>query len=66
MGTRLKHAGSCETYKDSAYHPSNNSNMTNQYDSKYTAPEETTVNGPIRIKVIYIHPVESRRYIEIT
>lgn len=44
---------------------SNNSNMTDQYDSKYAAPEDTTVNGPIRIKAIYIHPVKSCGYIEV-
>jgi len=43
----------------------NNSNMKDQYNSKYAIPEETANNGPIRIKSIYIHPVKSCGPIEL-
>lgn len=41
------------------------SNMTDQYDPKFDAPEGTTAQGPIRIKAIYIHPVKSCGPIEV-
>lgn len=42
-----------------------NSNMTDQYDSKYAIPEDTATNGAIRIKSIYIYPVKSCGPIEL-
>lgn len=41
------------------------SNMTDQFDSKYDAPESTETNGPIRIKSIYIHPIKSCGFVEV-
>lgn len=41
------------------------SNMTDQYDPKFDAPENSPVDGPIRIKSLYIHPVKSCGYIEV-
>ncbi|KAJ5460951.1 uncharacterized protein N7458_002503 [Penicillium daleae] len=39
--------------------------MADQYDSKFDAPEGTTIDGPIRIKAIYIYPVKSCGPIEL-
>lgn len=44
---------------------SSNSNMADQYDSKYAIAEEDSAHGPIRIKSIYIHPVKSCGPIEV-
>lgn len=41
------------------------SNMEDQYDSTYDAPEGTAADGPVRIKAIYIHPVKSCGPIEV-
>lgn len=41
------------------------SNMADQYDPKFDAPEDTATDGPIRIKAIYIHPVKSCGPIEV-
>ncbi|KAA8648799.1 hypothetical protein EYZ11_011382 [Aspergillus tanneri] len=41
------------------------SNMTDQYDPKFDAPEGTDVDGPVRIKAIYIHPIKSCGAIEL-
>ncbi|KAI8304896.1 hypothetical protein K4K59_012567 [Colletotrichum sp. SAR11_240] len=41
------------------------SNMRDQFDAKYAAPEDTETNGPIRIKSLYIHPVKSCGFIEV-
>lgn len=46
---------------------STTSNMADQYDRKYDAPEDTaaTDDGPICIKSIYIHPVKSCGPVEV-
>ncbi|KNG88877.1 molybdopterin cofactor sulfurase [Aspergillus nomiae NRRL 13137] len=41
------------------------SNMADQYESKYDAPEGTTPEGPIRIKAICVHPIKSCGRIEL-
>ncbi|KAE8336048.1 hypothetical protein BDV24DRAFT_178838 [Aspergillus arachidicola] len=41
------------------------SNMADQYDSKYDAPEGITTEGPVRIKTICIHPIKSCGRIEL-
>ncbi|KAF5863330.1 hypothetical protein ETB97_010330 [Aspergillus alliaceus] len=41
------------------------SNMADQYDSQYDAPEGTVTDGPIRIKAINIHPIKSCGPIEL-
>ncbi|KAJ6790269.1 hypothetical protein PWT90_06585 [Aphanocladium album] len=41
------------------------SNMLDQYDSKYAAPEGTAIKGPARIKAIFIHPVKSCGPVEV-
>ena len=41
------------------------SNMADQYDSKFDAPEGTKTDGPIRIKSIYLHPVKSCGFVEV-
>lgn len=41
------------------------SNMKDQYDSKFDAPEGAATSGPVRIKAIYIHPVKSCGPIEV-
>ncbi|TDZ31587.1 hypothetical protein C8035_v001496 [Colletotrichum spinosum] len=41
------------------------SNMADQFDAKYAAPEDAETNGPIRIKSIYIHPVKSCGAVEL-
>ncbi|KJK60926.1 hypothetical protein P875_00042795 [Aspergillus parasiticus SU-1] len=41
------------------------SNMADQYDSKYDAPEGITTEGPVRIKAICIHPIKSCGRIEL-
>lgn len=35
------------------------SNMDDQYDAKYAAPEGSKTQGPVSIKAIFIHPVKS-------
>ncbi|KAL0937962.1 molybdopterin cofactor [Colletotrichum truncatum] len=42
------------------------SNMTDQFDLKYAAPEDTETHGPVRIKSLYIHPVKSCGYVEVS
>ncbi|GKT45997.1 uncharacterized protein ColSpa_06178 [Colletotrichum spaethianum] len=42
------------------------SNMADQYDPKYDVPEGTETTGPIRIKSIYIHPIKSCGFIEVS
>lgn len=41
------------------------SNMADQYDPKYAKPEGTEIDGPIRIKAIYLHPVKSCGPVEV-
>ncbi|KAH6983991.1 hypothetical protein EDB80DRAFT_734105 [Ilyonectria destructans] len=39
--------------------------MADQYDPKFDAPEGTAIDGPVRIKAIYIHPIKSCGSIEL-
>ena len=41
------------------------SNMADQYDSKFDAPEGTETGSPVRIKAIYLHPVKSCGFVEV-
>ena len=40
-------------------HGVSQSNMTDQYDAKFDIPEDARVDGPARIKALYIHPIKS-------
>lgn len=40
-------------------HGVSKSNMADQYDTKFDVPEDARINGPVRIKAIYIHPIKS-------
>lgn len=46
-------------------HGVSTSNMKDQYDSKFDVPEDASINGPVRVKAIYIHPVKSCGPIEV-
>ncbi|KAJ5676726.1 uncharacterized protein N7477_002359 [Penicillium maclennaniae] len=39
--------------------------MADQYNPKYAAPEDTALDGPARIKAIYLHPIKSCGSIEV-
>lgn len=41
------------------------SNMADQYDPQYDAPEGVEIDTPIRIKALYIHPIKSCGAIEV-
>lgn len=41
------------------------SNMADQYDAKFAAPEGTAFDGPVRIKAIYLHPIKSCGSVEV-
>ncbi|WQF89522.1 Putative molybdenum cofactor sulfurase [Colletotrichum destructivum] len=42
------------------------SNMADQFDRKYAAPEATKTTGPVRIKSIYLHPIKSCGFVEVS
>ena len=35
------------------------SNMEDQFDAKYDIPEHAPLEGPVRVKALYVHPVKS-------
>jgi hypothetical protein len=53
---KLKHLRKLGLYK---------SNMADQYDPKYKAPEGARLDGLARVKAIYIHPVKSCGPVEV-
>lgn len=41
------------------------SNMADQHNSQFDIPEDASVDGPVRIKAIYIHPIKSCGPVEV-
>lgn len=41
------------------------SNMADQYNPKFAAPEGTALDGPAQIKAIYLHPIKSCGSVEV-
>ncbi|CRL26225.1 Molybdenum cofactor sulfurase, C-terminal [Penicillium camemberti] len=41
------------------------SNMADQFDPKFSAPNGTPIDGPARIKAIYLHPIKSCGPVEV-
>lgn len=41
------------------------SNMADQYDPRFAKPEGTEIDGPVRIKAIYLHPIKSCGSVEV-